>query len=86
MAGYEVQFSRAAAKELDGLPLPVAERILEKIEQLTEEPRSPGIRKLRGWRNLWRLRVGEYRVIYEINDTDRVVDISAVRHRKDAYR
>jgi mRNA interferase RelE/StbE len=64
----------------------IAERILAKIELLAKNPRAPGSKKLRGPTRLWRLRVGEYRVVYDIDDENRVVDISGVRHRSEAYR
>jgi mRNA interferase RelE/StbE len=83
---YEITFARSARKELQTLPLTVAERILAKIELLALNPRPPGCKKLRGGSALWRLRVGEYRIVYQINDEKRVVDISVVRHRNEAYR
>ena len=60
--------------------------ILARIEGLVVEPRPSGVRKLRGASNLWRLRVGDYRVIYSVGDAERVVDVVAVRHRSEAYR
>lgn len=86
MPGYEVVFARSARKELQGISLKVAERILEKIELLVSNPRPPGCKKLRGHSNLWRLRVGEYRVVYSIDDDNGLIDVSVVRHRSEAYR
>ena len=86
MADYEITFARSARKELQALPSTVAQRILTKVESLAEEPRPAGCRKLRGPANLWRLRVGEYRVVYDIDDDNRIIDIVIVRHRSDAYR
>ena len=85
MAPYQVALARAAAKELLALDAPLARRIYAKIEALAIAPRPPGCKKLEGGGG-WRIRVGDYRVIYTINDTRRVVDVSAVRHRSDAYR
>jgi mRNA interferase RelE/StbE len=59
---------------------------VRRIEGLSTEPRPPGCRKLVGANNLWRIRVGDYRVIYSIDDPRRRVDVNAVRHRSDAYR
>jgi mRNA interferase RelE/StbE len=86
MGKYAVIVARSAYKELDSLPPEIIERILPRIEQLANAPRPSGCRKLSGERNLWRLRIGEYRVIYSVDDDLRTVDISAVRHRRDAYR
>ena len=86
MLSYEIVFARSARKELETLSHPVAKRILEKIEQLALNPRPSGCKKIRGHLNLWRIRVGEYRVIYSIDDQNMVVDISVVRHRGEAYR
>ena len=62
------------------------QRIFPKIEALAKEPRPKGCRKLRGEKNLWRIRVGDYRVIYAVHDDKEVVDIIAVRHRRAAYQ
>ncbi|MBI4284609.1 MAG: type II toxin-antitoxin system RelE/ParE family toxin [Chloroflexi bacterium] len=86
MTPYEVVFARSARRELQALPLTVAERILKKVERLAIEPRPAGCQKLRGYFDLWRIRVGEYRVIYSIDDTTRIIDIAVIRHRSEAYR
>jgi len=64
----------------------LAHRILSKIEELTTEPRPAGCRKLQGRSGLWRLRVGDYRVVYSVDDQQKLVDVVAVRHRREAYR
>jgi len=86
VAEYAVVFARSARRELERLQAQVARRIIAQIETLASNPRPPGCVKLQGADNLWRIRIGEYRVIYSIDDGGRVVDISAVRHRSDAYR
>ena len=86
MADYSITFARSARKELERLPADLAERVLEKIEALSENPRSNGMTKLKGHRSLWRPRVGDYRVVYGIDDPARSVDVSIVRHRRDVYR
>jgi len=86
VADYRVVFTRSARKELENLPRTTADRIVAMSERLAAEPRPVGARKLRGATDLWRVRVGDYRVVYAINDTEHVVDVRVVRHRKDAYR
>jgi mRNA interferase RelE/StbE len=86
MDDYTIVFARSAREELEDLPESVALRVLARIETLAEEPRPRGCCKLTGSANLWRIRVGDYRVLYAIDDPGRLVDIIAVRHRKDAYR
>ena len=68
MAEYRITFARSARKELDRLSADLAERVLQKIEALSENPRPSGVTKLKGQKNLWRLRVGDYRVVYGIDD------------------
>lgn len=86
MVDYTVTFARSARKELENLPADVADRILRRIEALATNPRLPGVIKLQGSGNFWRLRVGDYRVVYSINDFSRKVDIAVIRHRRDVYR
>jgi mRNA interferase RelE/StbE len=86
VAEYSIVFARSARRDLEQLEAGLARRILSRIEALASVPRPQGCVKLRGADNLWRIRVGDYRAIYSIDDAARVVDISAVRHRNDAYR
>ena len=86
MAEFAVVFARSARKELQALDPPIALRILKSIEALVGGPRPPGARKLEGASDLWRIRVGEWRIVYRIVDKQRLVDIVAVRHRREAYR
>jgi mRNA interferase RelE/StbE len=85
MADYGISFARAARKDLEALETKVVNRIFPKIEALAKQPRPGGCRKLVGEENLWRIRIGDYRVIYEINDAQLLVDVVAVRHRSKAY-
>jgi mRNA interferase RelE/StbE len=82
---YRVLILRRAQKELGALPENVFERLVRAIRELAEMQRPPGSRKLSG-REGWRIRVGDYRVIYEIDDAARSVTILHVGHRKDVYR
>ena len=86
MSSYAILFARSARKELERLPAREVGRIFAKIEDLASEPRPEGYRKLAGPGATWRIRVGVYRVLYAVDDDARVVDIIAVRHRRDAYR
>jgi mRNA interferase RelE/StbE len=86
VAKYTVTFARTARKELELLPSTVVERIFPKIEALGNEPRPRGVKKLEGEKNMWRIRVGEYRILYTISDKQKNVDISGIKTRGDAYR
>jgi mRNA interferase RelE/StbE len=76
---------RSAQKQLTRLPAEHQERILVAMEALADAPRPQGCSKLTG-RDAWRIRVGDYRIIYEIFDDRRVVIVVVVGHRKGAYR
>jgi mRNA interferase RelE/StbE len=86
MNEYVITFARSAGKELEALDAVVVRRIFPRIERLGKNQRPRGCRKLRHQENLWRIRVGDYRVIYSIFEERGVVDIVSVRHRSDAYR
>lgn len=84
MNRYTVILSKKAQKQLDKLPDNIAEPIFEAIANLEENPRPAGIKKLKG-RDGYRVRVGNYRIIYEIFDNELLIDVIAVGHRKDIY-
>ena len=86
MGEFELRFTRSARKELERLTPRIARRVLERIEGLGNVPRPTGCRMLTGTSSLWRIRIGDYRILYEIKDEKRVVEVIAVRHRSDAYR
>jgi mRNA interferase RelE/StbE len=86
VADYSVVFARSASKELRSLDSQVALRILKRVEALSKNPRPAGVVKLEGATDLWRIRVGEWRVVYRMADRERIVDVIAVRHRREAYR
>jgi mRNA interferase RelE/StbE len=86
MAEYRITFARSARKELERLGDDMLCRVLSKIESLSSVPRPHDSRKLRAQSGLWRVRIGDYRVIYSIADEHRVVDVAGIRHRSDAYR
>jgi mRNA interferase RelE/StbE len=83
---YEVIVERSAEKDLKRIAAEVRPKLAAAIRPLAEDPRPPGCRKLVGSDNDWRIRVGNYRVIYEIADEIRIVRITKIRHRKDSYR
>lgn len=83
---YRIQIRRAAERDLRRLPRSAFERLNEQILALREDPRPPGVRKLKGKLEGWRVGVGQYRILYEIDDGERVVTIARVRHRRDVYR
>ena len=82
---YELRLARSARKELDALPDAVLARVARQLDVLPDTPRPPGCKKLRGTTDIWRVRVGDYRIIYEIDDARRVITVRAIRDRKDAY-
>jgi len=83
---YQVLIAKSAQRELQRLPSKNQERILSILEKLQEEPRPRGSIKLRGSDHLRRIRSGDYRIIYSVHDEQKLIDVSAIRHRSDAYR
>ena len=83
---YRVLLERAAEKELSRLSSEIHGRVIAAIQALAANPRPPGCRKLAGSKHDWRIRVGDYRMVYEITDEIRVVRINRVRHRREVYR
>lgn len=84
MPTYNITISRTAQKQLDKLSDNIADRLIDAIYSLAENPRPTGYKKLKG-RNGCRIRVGDYRIIYEIFDSELLVSIIALGHRKDIY-
>jgi mRNA interferase RelE/StbE len=85
MERYELRFKASVAKDLRPLPRKDVRRILARIEDLAEDPRCPGSEKLAG-QERYRVRQGDYRIVYEIRDEVLVVVVVKVAHRRDAYR
>lgn len=83
---YGMRWSRQARKELEDFPQKMAERVYEAVGQLQTTPRLSGSLKLKGGSGVWRFRVGDYRILYTIDDGICIVSILAVQHRKDVYR
>ena len=85
MASYRLVIKPSAAKEIEALPKQDRRRIVAKIQSLSRDPRPPGCEKLSG-HDQYRLRQGNYRILYEIQDLDLVVVVVKVGHRRDVYR
>ena len=85
MGSYSVHLKRSAAKEIEAPPRKGRARIIERIRTLSEDPRPAGSTKLSG-REAYRIRQGDYRIVYTVSDQDLVVMVSVVAHRRDAYR
>lgn len=86
MESYEVIFSHKAAKAFEGFARSLQERMVSKIDALAIEPRPPGCEKLTSFKNAYRVRVGDYRIVYAVDDLQGVVSIDRIAHRRDVYR
>ena len=85
MPDYFLEIKRSAQKELDALDDALFARIDHKILALAANPRPPGCKKLKGYADHWRLRVGDYRVVYIIDDSTKQILITRIAHRRHAY-
>ena len=86
MKRYTVVLTQTAEKELRSLPSKIVERIIAVLKSLEENPRPADCKKLKGYKNLWRIRVGDYRILYVIDDVIMLVDVREIGNRKDIYR
>lgn len=85
MAAYRVDVQRSAERDLERLSALLFDRITARLTALADDPRPPGSEKLVGL-EAYRLRVGDYRVVYEVDDSARVIILTRVRHRREVYR
>ncbi len=85
MGKYSLDIKPSARKELENLSDTLIARLVPKIEGLATDPRPTGCRKLRGYKDLWRIRVGDYRIAYIIDDDRKVVSITRIAHRRNIY-
>ncbi|WP_007023547.1 type II toxin-antitoxin system RelE family toxin [Saccharomonospora iraqiensis] len=83
---YQIDLTRRAAKALDAIDKPQRRRVLAVIDALTDEPRPPRCTKLAGTTNQWRVRAGDYRVVYEVHDDRLLVLVVEVGHRACVYK
>lgn len=86
MASYSIEWKTSAAKELRKLPKQIIAKVLAAITDLPANPRPSGVRKLTESENAYRIRIGDYRVVYNIFDKRLVIEIIKVRDRKEAYK
>jgi mRNA interferase RelE/StbE len=82
---HTVTLAPAAKRELGSLPRSVQVRIATKIDELAADPRPMGVKKLKGTRDIYRVRIGDYRVVYQIDDTAQTVLVTAIGDRKEIY-
>jgi mRNA interferase RelE/StbE len=83
---YRVLLERSAEKDLSRLVPDMHDRIVSAVRGLAYNPRPPGSRKLAGSKSDWRIRVGDFRVVYEILDEVRILRVHRIRHRREVYR
>ncbi len=84
---YKITFKKSAEKEIQKLPSAIITRIVPVIESLSKNPRPTGSKKIQGSKeNIWRVRVADYRIVYLIADSIKIVEIRRVGHRKDIYK
>ncbi|MGA3190873.1 MAG: type II toxin-antitoxin system RelE/ParE family toxin [Bryobacteraceae bacterium] len=86
MNNYLVSLTSSAEKELRKLPANVVSRIIPRLEQLATAPRPHGCKKLAGGHDEWRIRVGDHRIVYEIDDEVKTVNVTRIAHRREVYK
>jgi len=82
---YSVEVKPPARKELEALPDNMLSRVVRKLESLADNPRPVGCKKLKGYKDQWRVRVGDWRVVYIIDDTAKLVSVTRIAHRREVY-
>ena len=82
---YKIELRRQAQRSLDRLPRKDFSRVIEEIKQLAETPRPRGVEKIKD-SGLWRIRQGDYRIVYAIDDNERLITILRIGHRREIYR
>ena len=82
---YKVELRRRVQDKLDSLPESDREMVIGALLNLEEDPRPRGVEKIRG-KELWRVRKGDYRVVYDVDDDAKIVTVVRIGHRKDVYR
>ncbi len=87
MARYRLQIKRSAVKELETVPQKSdRQRLVSRIHALSTEPRPPGCEKLSGYSDRYRIRQGDYRVVYSVDDAERIVLVVKIGYRREVYR
>jgi mRNA interferase RelE/StbE len=82
---YSLEIKRSAQKELDALDDALFTRIDRRILALADDPRPAGCKKLKGYKDQWRIRIGDYRVVYTIDSPTKTVTITHIAHRREVY-
>jgi mRNA interferase RelE/StbE len=82
---YTVEVKPAARRELEALADQVLSRVVRKLESLGQTPRPAGCKKLKGYKDQWRMRVGDWRVLYIIDDAAKLVSVTRIAHRREVY-
>jgi mRNA interferase RelE/StbE len=85
MVSYRIDYAKGVDKDFRKIPVKFADRIAASIDKLAANPRLPGCVKLVGFDSEYRIRVGDYRIIYQINDNVLVILVLEIGHRKDIY-
>jgi mRNA interferase RelE/StbE len=85
VSNYSVEVKPSARKELEALPDNVLARVLRKIDSLRSTPRPAGCKKLKGYKDQWRVRVGDWRVVYIIDEAAKLISITRIAHRREVY-
>jgi mRNA interferase RelE/StbE len=83
---YELLLEQGAERDIKKLPTEIFNRIVPKIKELAKNPMPQRSRKITGSKNDWRIRVGDYRIIYEIDAHAEIIRVMRIRHRRDVYR
>ena len=83
---YQVIIPKPVQKQLDDLPHQTRDRIIQRVVALKENPRPPGCVKLKGYEHEYRIRIGDYRVRYEVRDRESIILLLHCKHRKDVYQ
>lgn len=83
---FRVEWKKSTKKDLRRLPPATVDRVIEAVEALAENPFPHGAEKLSGSEHSYRIRLGDYRVVYEVVAEQKLVEVQRVRHRKDVYR
>ncbi|MES1181121.1 MAG: type II toxin-antitoxin system RelE/ParE family toxin [Verrucomicrobiota bacterium] len=83
---FRIEWKKSTRKDLRKLPPSTADRIVEAVENLAENPFPHGVEKLSGPEHAYRIRLGDYWIVYEVVTESKLVEIQRVRHRKDVYR
>ena len=86
MGLYKIELKKSAEKDLNKIPQKLIYKILKTVEGLRNNPFPRGVRKITGTEKFFRIRIGDYRIIYHVDEENKIVTIYYIRHRREAYR